>query len=204
MDRPPEIERGAELLGRGGVVAFPTDTVYGLGAHIFVPGAVARVFAIKGRPLQQPLPVLVAGWEQVERLAGPLPPTALVLGEHFWPGALTLVLAAAAGVPQELTAGTGKIALRIPRHPVPLGLIQRLGAPITGTSANLSGQPSPTTAQEVRRQLGDRVDLIIEGGPCPGVESTIVDLTAPEPQLLRAGAIPWGEIARVLNVEARV
>jgi L-threonylcarbamoyladenylate synthase len=198
MDLPQEMARAVDVLRRGGVVAFPTDTVYGLGASIFLPRAVEKVFELKGRSRHQPLPVLVGSLDQVSRLAS-LSPQALALAEEFWPGGLTLVLAALETAPELVTAGSGKVAVRQPHHPTPLALIEGLGAPITGTSANLSGHPPAQTADEVRGQMGERVDLVLEGGPPPGGrESTVVDLTGKAPLVLREGAIPQEAIGKCL------
>ncbi len=198
LDRDTQamIEQGVAVLRRGGLVAYPTDTVYGLGAGIDLPEAVARVYAAKSRPRDMALPVLVAGVADIERLAAYISPAARCLIESFMPGALTIVVPAASSVPAYLTAGLGTIALRIPGHPVPLALIRGLGSPIIGTSANLSGRPSPLTAGEVRAQLGDRVDLVIDGGRCPGIESTIVDVTGEVPAVLRPGAVSRQDIER--------
>ena len=204
MELPQEIARAIEVLRRGGVVAFPTDTVYGLGASIFLPRAVERVFELKGRSRHQPLPVLVGGLDQVLRLAS-LPPQAVALAERFWPGALTLVLAALEAVPELVTAGSGKVAVRQPHHPTPLALIAGLGVPITGTSANLSGHPPARTAEEVRGQMKEKIDLVLEGGPTPGGrESTVVDLTGQAPLVLREGAIPQKEIEKCLGAALEV
>lgn len=194
------------MLRRGGVLAYPTDTVYGLGAHAFMDEAVARVFRIKGRPQGQALPLLLARPEDLEMVARDIPPWAWELARRFWPGALTLVLKKAPFL-CSLALGRGDtVAARIPAHPIPLAIIRALGAPITGTSANRSGGPSPATAEEVRRELGAEVDLILEGGPAPrGVESTILDLAGERPWVLRQGAVPLEEIEKVcpLLVEPR-
>jgi len=198
LDRDTQalVEQGIAVLRRGGLVAYPTDTVYGLGASIDLPDAVARVYTSKSRPRDMALPVLVAGMADIERLAARILPAARCLIESFMPGALTIVVPAAPSVPKHVTAGMGTVALRIPGHPVPLALIRGLGSPIIGTSANLSGHPSPLTADEVRAQLGDRVDLIIDGGRCPGIESTIVDVTGDTPAVLRQGAVSTQDIER--------
>jgi len=190
------VAQGVAVLRRGGLVAFPTDTVYGLGASIDLPAAVASVYAAKSRPREMALPVLVSETADIERLSERLSPAARCLIEAFLPGALTIVVPASAAVPAHVTAGRGTVALRIPDHPVPRALIRGLGAPIIGTSANRSGRPSPLTADEVRAQLGDRIDLVIDGGRCPGVESTIVDVTGEIPVVLRAGAISSADIER--------
>ncbi|MDP2954170.1 MAG: L-threonylcarbamoyladenylate synthase [Chloroflexota bacterium] len=177
-------------------MAFPTDTVYGLGARGFSPQAVERVYEAKARPRSLPLPLLLALASDLERVARkPIPELALRLAERFWPGGLTLVLRRAPAVPDAVTAGGDTVAVRVPRHPVPVALISGVGEPLTGTSANLSGRPSPLTAEEVRQQMGDRVDLILDGGRCPGgVESTVLDLTGETPVLIREGAIGREEL----------
>ncbi len=190
------VQKGLAVLRRGGLVAFPTDTVYGLGASAEISAAVELVYAAKSRPREMALPLLVASVAEIERLSAGLSAAARCLIDSFLPGALTIVVPASAAVPAHVTAGKGTVALRIPDHPVPLALIRGLGTPIIGTSANLSGQPSPLTAEEVRAQIGERVDLIIDAGRCPGVESTIVDVTGAAPVLLRRGAISQQEIER--------
>lgn len=193
-----QVEKGISILRQGGVIAYPTDTVYGLGAGIGFLQAVERIYAIKERPLNLPLPLLVADIFQISELAGSVSPLARCLIHEFLPGALTLVLPASSKVPDIITAGGKTVAVRIPAHPVPLALIRKLGTPIVGTSANLSGQPSPLTADDVRAQLGDKVDYVIDGGRCPGgKESTIVDVSGNTLFILREGAIPEDEIKRV-------
>lgn len=193
-----QIERSIAILKRGGVVAFPTDTVYGLGAGANNPQAVERVYRVKERPSNMPLPLLLANKSQITELAEPVPPLAWTLIDSFLPGALTLVLNKSSSVPDKLTAGSATIAIRIPAHPVPVALVEGLGTPIIGTSANLSGRPSPLSADEVKAQLGDKIDLIIDGGRCPGgKESTIVDASGPTPVILREGAISREELERV-------
>ncbi|MEE8465161.1 MAG: L-threonylcarbamoyladenylate synthase [Dehalococcoidia bacterium] len=189
---PVELEQAVRRLKDGGVVAMPTDTLYGLAADVFNPAALDRIFAVKGRSDDLALPVLVNGWEQVQMVAKDIPPQAKNLADRFWPGALTLVASKAAGIPDRLTAGGPTVAVRMPRHPVPIELINMLGGPITGTSANLSGGSNPSTLAELTSQMGGRVDLIIESGPAPeGIPSTIVDITSERPKLLREGAIPF-------------
>lgn len=193
-----QIEQGVPILRRGGAIAYPTDTVYGLGACFGMPGAVERIFEIKERPLNMPLPLLLADVSQISEVAESVSPLARLLMRGFWPGALTLVLNASAAVPDIITAGGKTVAVRIPAHPVPVALIKGLGAPIVGTSANLSGRPSPLTADEVYAQLGDRIDFVIDGGRCPGgTESTIVDVSGEKPVIIREGAISRAEIERV-------
>lgn len=191
-----EIEKAAEILKKGGLVAFPTDTVYGLGADAFNPRAVERIFQIKNRPKNLPLPVLIAAVEQLSVLANPIPEVAWFLIKRFWPGGLTLVLNRADSVPSHLCPGLS-IGIRLPNHPICLALIRHAGNPIIGTSANLSGQPAALTAAEVAQQLGSKVDFILDGGKCPGgKESTVVDVTREPPAILRHGIVPASEIQR--------
>ena len=191
-----QIARGVAILRRGGVVAYPTDTLYGLGADITQPAAVEQVFEIKGRPHGMPLPVLLSGPQDLSLVSDDVPPLAWTLAERFWPGPLTLVVPRAPRVPAIIGARGWTVAVRVPDHPVPRELARRLGSPITGTSANLSGGPSPHTADDVRRQLGDSVGLIIEGGPPPdGRASTVLDITQSPPRVLRLGAISWETLA---------
>ncbi len=194
-----QIEKGIAILKQGGLVAFPTDTVYGLGAGAYLPQAVERVYQVKERPRNMPLPLLLADISQINEVAEPVSPLAWRLIHRFLPGALTLVVPKSKAVPDILTPiNRGTIAIRIPAHPIPITLIRGLGTPIVGTSANLSGQPSPLTADEVYAQLGDRIDLIIDGGRCPGgKESTIVDVTGLAPVILREGAISREEIEKI-------
>jgi L-threonylcarbamoyladenylate synthase len=189
-----EIEKGVKILRKGGVIAFPTDTVYGLGADAFNSTAVERIYEIKDRPKYQQFPLLIADIERLTTLAEPIPEIAWFLARRFWPGGLTLVLSKKDSVPAYL-ALRPTIAVRVPNHPVCLALIQHLGDPIIGTSANISGQPAALTADEVGQQLGGKIDLIINGGKCPGgKESTIVDITLEPPVILRQGIIPSHEI----------
>ena len=193
-----QIDKGISILRRGGIVAYPTDTVYGLGACADFSKAIERVYDVKERPRNMPLPLLLADVSQITKVAEPVPPSAWSLIHSFLPGALTLVLPKSSSVPDTITAGVTTIAVRIPAHPVHIALIKGLGTPIVGTSANLSGKPSPLTAEEVYSQLGDKIDLVIEGGRCPGgKESTIVDVTGQTPVLLREGAISREELERV-------
>ena len=199
-----QICRAIETLKERGIVAFPTDTVYGLGASSLDDEAVAKVYRAKGRPRHLALPLLLGSVSQIATVATDVPETAWILARQLLPGALTIILHKATTVSSLVSGGTDKIAVRVPNHPVPVAIVQGLGAPITGTSANRSGRPSPTTAQEVHRQLGDRVDLIIDGGRCPGgSDSTVVDLTEDPPRMLRQGAISREEIERVCGRKTR-
>jgi len=189
-----EIEKGAKILQKGGVVAFPTDTVYGLGADAFNSTAVERIYGIKNRPKHQQLPLLIADAERLTTLVNPISEIAWFLARRFWPGGLTLVLPKIDSLPAYLASGP-TIAVRVPNHPACLALIQRLGNPIIGTSANISGQPAALTAEEVGQQLGGKIDFIINGGKCPGgKESTVVDVTHEPSIILRQGIIPSDEI----------
>jgi len=189
-----EIEKGVKTLQKGGVIAFPTDTVYGLGADVFNSMAVERIYEIKNRPKHRQLPLLIADVEQLTTLADQIPEIAWFLARRFWPGGLTLVLSKTDSLPVYLASGS-TIAVRVPDHPICLAIIQHLGNPIIGTSANISGQPAALTAEEVGQQLGGKIDFIVNGGKCPGgKESTVVDATCEPPIILRQGIIPSHEI----------
>jgi len=196
-----QVERGVSILKQGGIVAYPTDTVYGLGASANLQSAVERVYQVKERPRNMALPLLLANISQISEIAKPMPPVAWLLARSFLPGALTIVLPKSKSVPDFTAAGGMTVAIRIPAHPVPVALIEGLGVPIVGTSANLSGKPSTLTADEVYSQFGDKIDLIIDGGRClGGKESTIVDVTGETPVILREGAISKAELKRVCEV----
>jgi len=194
-DHPEAIERAVSVLRRGGLVAFPTDTVYGVGAIAFNPQAVARIYEVKGRPRSKAIPLLLTDAADLPLVAESIPPLAERLAERFWPGPLTLVLHKRAIVPDVVTAGGDTVAVRVPDHPVARALIAALGTPLAATSANRSGEPSPVTAEEVLAQLGGRIDLILDGGHCPGgVPSTVLDLTVSPPAVLRPGPVSAQEI----------
>ena len=199
--RADPLEQAAALLRAGGVVAFPTETVYGLGADAFQPRAVARVFEIKGRPSFDPLIVHIAHPEEVDRLTLARPPQADRLMARFWPGPLTLVLPKRAELPDIVTAGLPTVAVRMPGHPLALELIRRVGSPLAAPSANRFGRTSPTCAEHVRNQLGAAVDLVLNGGPCEvGVESTILAFSDEgSPILLRPGGTPLEAIEEVIG-----
>ncbi len=184
---------------RGGIVAYPTDTVYGLGVLPELRQAVERIYRIKGRPQGMALPLLLSDVSRIGDAADSVPESAWLLARAFLPGALTLVLLKADTVPDFVTAGGRTVAVRVPAHPVPIALIRGLGKPIVGTSANLSGKPSALTADEVRAQLGESVDFIIDGGRAPGgVESTVVDCTVEPPAVLREGALSVARLRQVI------
>lgn len=187
---PEALGRAAAVLKGGGLVAFPTETVYGLGADARDARAVARIFAVKGRPSDHPLIVHIASAAAMAEWAVAIPALAVTLAEHFWPGPLTLVLRRAGSVPDAVTGGQATVGLRVPSHPVALALLAASGCALAAPSANRFGRVSPTTAQHVHDDLGDDVDLILDGGPCAvGVESTIVDLTGASPAILRPGGL---------------
>ncbi len=194
------VDQAAAVLRAGGLVAFPTETVYGLGADARNVEAVTRVFAVKGRPADHPLIVHLADAAQLTGWARDIPETAWRLAEAFWPGPLTLVLPRLAGVPDVVTGGLDTVALRVPGHPVALALLAAFGDGIAGPSANRHGRVSPTSAGDVREELGADVDMVLDGGRCEiGIESTIVDLSTTKPRLLRPGAITGRALNRVLR-----
>jgi len=197
---PAALAQAAETLRRGGLVAFPTETVYGLGAHALDPAAVARIYAAKGRPGYNPLIVHVADADAARRLAARWPAEAEALAKACWPGPLTLVLPRDESIPDSVTAGLPSVALRVPAHPVAHALLRQAGIPVAAPSANRSTEVSPTTASHVARSLGDRVDVIVDGGPCPvGIESTVLSLVGPVPTLLRPGTISVEDLRRVIG-----
>jgi len=187
---PAAIAEAAELIRAGRLVAFPTETVYGLGANALDPAAVARIFAAKGRPATNPLIVHVASVEAARELAANWPEVADRLAERFWPGPLTLVVEKSDRVPDIVTANGSTVGVRVPAHPFALALLNAAGVPIAAPSANRSEEVSPTTAQHVVDSLGDRVDLTLDGGPTNvGIESTVLDVTVAPPRLLRPGMV---------------
>jgi L-threonylcarbamoyladenylate synthase len=196
------LARAAEAITRGDVVAYPTETFYGLAADPRNAEAVERVFVAKGRRSEEPLPLIAADTDTVERWFGALTPRAAALAHRFWPGPLTLVLplAQVPALPQNLTAGRSNIAVRVPAHPLARALARAAGGVITSTSANRSGEPPVSTADEVLRSIGDRIALVIDGGPTPGgAPSTIVDVTGAQPRLVRAGSVPWERVLESLQ-----
>jgi L-threonylcarbamoyladenylate synthase len=196
-DEPGALEEAARLLRSGDVVAFPTETVYGLGALCSLESAVRRVFEVKGRPADNPLIVHVDGVPCARTLAREWTRVAQALAGAFWPGPLTLVLPRAPGLPPAVSAGLDTVALRMPAHPCALALVSRAG-PVAAPSANLSGRPSPTRAEHVFADLGGRIPLILDGGPCEkGLESTVLDITGEVPVILRPGHVTAADIAAV-------
>lgn len=178
---PERIREAAGVLRRGGLVAFPTETVYGLGANLEDPQTIQELYQVKQRPFEKQVTLHVAGAEEVARRGGVVTELAAGLMRRFWPGPLTLVLP---------RAGGGTLGFRMPDHPVALALLREAGVPVAAPSANVSGSPPPRTAGEVMRDLADRIDLVLDAGPAPlGVESTVLDLSGSEPRLLRPGAL---------------
>lgn len=195
----PAIARAAAIIRGGGLVAFPTETVYGLGAHALDDAAVAKIFAAKGRPSGDPLIVHVPGAAAVSSVAGAVPPMAAALMSAFWPGPLTVILPRGDAVPRRVTAGGDTVAVRVPAHPVALALLRASGVPIAAPSANRFSRPSPTTADDVAEDLGDVVDMILDGGRSThGVESTVVDVSGARPLVLRPGAITLESLREVV------
>jgi L-threonylcarbamoyladenylate synthase len=196
------IEEAATWILRGGVVAIPTDTLYGLAADPFSADAVARVFEVKGRGADRALPLIAADTAQAATHLGRLPPIAERLAARYWPGPLTLLVSAPRGVAAAVHGGTGLVGVRVPRDEVARAICRMVGRPITATSANVSGTPATDDPAEVERALGDRLDLLVDTGRTPGgAPSTIVDVTSTPPALVRGGAIPWDEIQAWLHNE---
>jgi L-threonylcarbamoyladenylate synthase len=200
MSNNQAIQSAAQIIKEGGIVAFPTETVYGLGADAFNPLAVARIFEVKRRPYFDPLIVHVANPSTMRKLVKEIPSNAKILIEKFWPGPLTIVLLKEENIPDIVTAGLPTLAIRMPAHSMALALIEESKCPIAAPSANPFGYLSPTTAEHVRDQLGDQVDFILDGGPCPvGVESTIVSFLEEKPMLLRPGGVLLEEIESIIG-----
>jgi len=196
------VEQAALILRQGGLVAFPTETVYGLGADASNPAALRKIFSAKGRPADHPLIVHVAKISDVRHWAADVPRAAWQLAETFWPGPMTLVLKRAPHVHDLVSGGQDSIGLRVPSHPIARKLLSAFGGGIAAPSANRFGKLSPTTAEHVQRELGDAVDLVLDGGPCDvGIESTIIDLTREPPAVLRPGHISAEQIAEVLAAQ---
>ena len=196
------VDEALAVLRRGGLVAVPTETVYGLAADAEAEPAVRRIFSVKGRPADHPLIVHLAGVEHLEGWCSHLPPSAEVLADACWPGPLTLLLPRGRRVLDVVTGGRAAVGIRVPAHAMTTELLRRFGGGLAAPSANRFGRVSPTAAEHVRADLGDDVDLVLDGGPCPvGVESTIVDCTAAVAQVLRPGGIPTEQIEDLLRGE---
>lgn len=187
---PEKIDEAVALLKKGGVIAFPTETFYGLGADARNEAAIDKIFGIKGRDFKNPILVVIGDVRHLESFAKDIPVEARKLMDRFWPGPLTIVFRAAASVPPKLTAGSGKIGIRLTSHPVALEISKRLGGPVTATSANLSGAPECSSAADVLSQLAGRIDGVVDGGLTPGGKgSTIVDAAVCPVKVLREGVI---------------
>lgn len=198
---PQDIARAVEVLRSGGIVAFPTDTVYGIGAHGMQPHAVDKLYLVKERPRDKAIPLLLPGFEALPEVVASVPDVARALAARYWPGALTIVLRRAPTVPDAVTARGETVAVRVPDHALTLALLRALDAPLAATSANLSGEPAPDTADGVLAQLEGRIDLLLDGGRCPGgVASTVVDLTVDPPAVLRVGEIDLDALHRAIGL----
>lgn len=195
-----KLDEAAAVLRKGGLVAFPTETVYGLGGNAFLKDASQKIYAAKGRPSDNPLIVHISDLSQLEQIATRIPESARLMAERYWPGPLTMIFPRADCIPPETTGGLDTVAVRFPSHPVAMELIRRAGVPVAAPSANLSGRPSTTTARHCVEDLTGRVDLILDGGSCQiGLESTILDMSDETPRLLRPGAITREMIADTLG-----
>lgn len=193
------IAQAAACLRAGGLVAFPTETVYGLGAHALDPDAVARIYMAKERPATDPLIVHIPSLEQLAPLVTAVPPEVVALAQRFWPGPLTLVLPRHSRVPDAVTAGGPTVAVRVPTHPVARALLDAAALPVAAPSANRFSHPSPTRAEHVLQDLEGRIDLVLDAGPTPiGIESTVLDLTSTPPRVLRPGAVTLADIQTIL------
>jgi L-threonylcarbamoyladenylate synthase len=194
------IHEAARALQQGGTVAFPTETVYGLGANAFDPKAIKKIFIAKGRPSDNPLIVHIANLSMLDELVSEIPEQAKLLMEKFWPGPLTLIFPKSEKVPIEVTAGLDTVAIRMPDHPVALALLKAAKVPIAAPSANISGRPSPTTGEHVLRDLKGKIDIVLDGGKAQvGVESTVLDLTGKVPMILRPGGVTLEVLKELLG-----
>lgn len=194
------VDVACEVVARGGLIGFPTETVYGLAADATNDDAVRSIFRVKGRPVDHPLIVHVADLDAARRLSRNWPVTAEILADRFWPGPLTIIVTKASHVLPSVTGGRETVAIRIPRHALALRLLQTFGRPLAAPSANRFGRVSPTTAEHVRLDLGSDVDFVLDGGPCEvGLESTIVDCSVDPPQILRPGSVSPEEIAETIG-----
>lgn len=196
---PKAIRKAVQILESGGLVVFPTDTVYGVGAHAFLPQAVQKIYDVKERPLDRAIPLLIDSAHNLTKLAKNIPYEAWTLAGKFWPGPLTIVLERKAVVPDVVTGGGTTVAIRVPDHPLALRLIRTLGASLAATSANLTGHPDPVTAAEALDYLEGRTELILDGGRCPGgIPSTVIDLTRTPPAVVRLGAVTHADLERAV------
>lgn len=193
------IQKAAEIIKKGGLVAFPTETVYGLAGNVFDKKAIKKIFKVKKRPLDNPIIVHIAELSEIFKLAKKIPPKTKILAKKFWPGPLTLVLFKKKEVPKEVTAQSDSVAIRMPKNKIALELIRKANCPLAAPSANLAGRPSPTSAEDVFEDLGDKIDLILDGGKTEiGLESTVLDLTVQPAQILRPGGISFEDLKKVI------
>lgn len=200
-----QIQTAVEILKNGGIVAIPTDTLYGFAANALDEAAVERVFRLKRRSPSQALPLLLADADDIERWAVAIPDAVWPLAERFWPGPLTLVLRRSAAIPDVVCAGGDTVALRVPDHDVPRSIARSLGAPLTGTSANRSGGPGVTSASAVRDEFSGEIELVIDGGSAlDGRPSTVLDLSSGQPRILRQGAVGAADVAELCGVPVAV
>jgi len=198
------IKKAAQIVRTGGVIAFPTDTFYAVGVNPYDPQAVAKVFRLKRREVTLPMLLLISEVEDLKQIPIEPPPSFFPLAHHFWPGPLTIVVKVANRFPANLKAGGQTLGFRLPQAEIAREIVRQCGFPITGSSANISGQPPSSHVEEVIRQFGNKIDLIIDGGNTAGVKgSTILDLSCSEPTILRKGDLPWQEIQAFLKVPLR-
>ena len=199
------VDVAVQTLRRGGVIGAPTDTLYGVLANALDEAAVERVFSVKGRRTASPLPVFISDPADLATYAQDIPEVAWKLASAFWPGALTIVVRRSCTVPDLVAGGLSTIGLRIPDHEVPVAIVKALGAPVTATSANLSGHPPSTSADAVIRTIGERLDLVVDGGHLvPSEPSTVIDVTVHPPRILREGAVTTEQIVQVTGIDCRV
>jgi len=197
------LKKAAEVINSGGMVAFPTESFYGLAVSVENEKAIQRLFDVKKRRSDQPILILVPSVERLDQIALHIPKIARLLMSRFWPGALTLIFEAKPNLSQVLTAGTGKIGVRLSSHPIATALAEAVGMPITGTSANISGEPACSSAKEVHHSLGEKIDFILDGGKTAGGKgSTILDVTVDPPQILREGMVSREKIMECLQANA--
>ena len=196
------VDRASQCMKTGGLVSYPTETFYGLGADATNETAVHRLFSAKGRPADRPVLILIPSKESLDRYVKKIPPVAHKLIEAFWPGALTLVFGAGHEISPLLTAGTGKIGIRLSSHPVATALTRAMGVPVTGTSANISGQPACRNAEKVSIIFGKKVDFILDGGQTEGqAASTLLDVTVNPPRILREGMVPKNQLEKIISAQ---
>ncbi|MBU3980194.1 MAG: threonylcarbamoyl-AMP synthase [Proteobacteria bacterium] len=198
--QPELVLEAAQSIKKGGIVLFPTKCLYGLGADVFNPDAVDRIFRIKQRPYNKPISVLVKDINELRILVKHVPPTAKCIMDNFWPGQITIVFEAKSTISVKITAGTGKIGIRMPEHPVALSLVKEVNSPITGTSANISGKVGCSAISDLDVQIADKIDMILDAGPLKGgAGSTVIDVTTPFPTILREGYVSAKHIIAALE-----